>query len=297
METSDGSVLRIAVAQSTGSQDPSEAEIRANGKHVRELMRQAHDQGARLILFPEGALSGYPSKHLMSRTSPEAGPADWDKADWLVLRAELDETIALAGELELWTVIGSIHRLTGSNRPHNSVYVISAAGELVDRYDKRLLSFTEISHLYTPGTAPVVFDVEGYRFGCAVCIEVNYPELFLEYERLGVDCVLFSSYSEDPMFGVLAQGHAAGNSYWLAFSVPAQYSPSVPAGVIAPNGEWVARGSTDGLPDVVLFDLDPSAPDAEEAVTYRRPWRLKARSGLYNEHFVTDPRSQTKTLP
>src|SRR5208283_2672557 len=44
-------------------------------------------------------------------------------------RDELAATVALAGELRLWTVLGSIHRLTPPHRPHNSLYVISNRGE------------------------------------------------------------------------------------------------------------------------------------------------------------------------
>src|SRR5207253_6081540 len=50
------------------------------------------------------------------------------------------------------------------------------AGAIVTRYDKRLLSRTEAAYMYTPGTAPTVFDVDGYRFGTALCIEIQYPE-------------------------------------------------------------------------------------------------------------------------
>ena len=248
-----------------------------------------------MIQFAEGAISSYPDKHLMSSTSPDLGPADWTKADWPVLEEELQRTAELAGELGLWTVLGSIHRLTEPHRPHNSLYVISDTGELVHRYDKRLISFSELSYLYTPGVTPLVFDVDGWRFGGAICIEINYPELFLEYERLGVDCVLVSSFSEDPRFGVLAQGHAAGNSYWVSFSVPAQCSPAVPSGVVDPDGQWFAQGPADGTEAFVIADLDPAVSEAAGvAVRYRRPWRQKVRAGVYNEHFVTDPRTQDR---
>ncbi|MGW3046272.1 hypothetical protein ACWC9T_41345 [Kitasatospora sp. NPDC001159] len=52
---------------------------------------------------------------------------------------------ALAGELGLWTVFGSLHLLTPPRRPHNSLYVVSDHGDLVARYDKRFLSNTELS--------------------------------------------------------------------------------------------------------------------------------------------------------
>jgi predicted amidohydrolase len=63
--------------------------------------------------------------------------------------------------------------LSGPNRPHNSLYVVSDQGAVVERYDKRFLSHTEVRFLYTPGTRPVVFEVDGFRFGTVLCIEVD----------------------------------------------------------------------------------------------------------------------------
>jgi predicted amidohydrolase len=289
--------FRIAVAQAIGSENPDAPNIRANGIQVRDLMQQAHNQGARLIQFHEGALSGYPSKHLMSSLGPnQLGESDWTKVAWDTLKEELEAIQALARRLKLWTVLGSVHPLTPPHRPHNSLYVISDEGKLATRYDKRLISNTEILYMYTPGQEPIVFEVDGLRFGCVICIEINYPELFMEYERLGVDCVLFSTYSKDPMFGIEAQGHAASNSYWITFSPPAQGSHAVPAGVIAPNGSWITQGPTDGRPAIVIADLDPSLPEAKESIQYRRPWRRTARSDIYEKRHVTDSRSQDKTI-
>jgi predicted amidohydrolase len=111
----------------------------------------------------------------------------------LLGKQELAAIARLAGELRLWTVLGSVHPLTPPHRPHNSMYVISDRGELVTRYDERLLSSTKLSFMYTPGSGPVTFEADGLRFGCAMGIEVHFPELFAEYERLDVDGVLFSS--------------------------------------------------------------------------------------------------------
>ncbi|MGY4771339.1 carbon-nitrogen hydrolase family protein [Kribbella sp. CWNU-51] len=94
---------------------------------------------------------------------------------------------------------------TVGHRPHNGLYVISDAGELVDRYGKRFCSHTEINHFYSPGSDPVVFDVDGYRFGCMICVEVNFPHLFSQYERLGVECLLLSAYPVDSIFELKAR--------------------------------------------------------------------------------------------
>jgi predicted amidohydrolase len=138
----------IAAAQSIVNREP-----RQNGREIRSLMQRAHDAGARLVHFPEGAMSSYQTR---------------ERHDWGALHEELELTAKLAGRLKLWTVLGSDHRLTSPNRPHNSLYVISDSGDLVARYDKRLCSFNEINNYYSPGRNPVVFSADGFQFGCAL---------------------------------------------------------------------------------------------------------------------------------
>ncbi|MEV7817029.1 MULTISPECIES: nitrilase-related carbon-nitrogen hydrolase [Streptomyces] len=133
--------LRLAVAQSTVPEDPTDsANLRASGTEIRRLMREASAAGARLVQFPEGAIT-YPGKHAMSSGPP--GPlaaADWSRVDRSVMRGQAQSVADLAGELELWVVFGSLHPLTPPHRPHNSLYVVSDEGALVARYDKRYLS-------------------------------------------------------------------------------------------------------------------------------------------------------------
>lgn len=214
--------IRIAAAQSPVSDDPA-----VNGEAVRHLMRQACEEGARLIHFPEGAICGYVAEPMAA--GPEA------------VRRQLQLTAGLAGELGLWVVAGAVHYLTPPHWPHNSLYVISDRGQPVGRYDKRMCSHTELTRRYSPGFESLVFEAGGFRFGCALCIEVNFPEIFLDYRERNVDCILFSSFSEDPIFEILARGHAAAHNYWTSISVPAQCSTAMPAAVIGPHGYPLAR--------------------------------------------------------
>ncbi|WP_280728166.1 carbon-nitrogen hydrolase family protein [Kitasatospora sp. MAA4] len=290
-------IVRLAVAQTPASEDPRDVDaLRESGRQVRALMREASARGARIVHFPEGAIC-FPNKLVMSADGPDAvGPADWDRCQWPVLQAELAAIAALAGELRLWTVIASAHRLTEPHRPHNSLYVISDRGEVVTRYDERLLSNTKVSYLYTPGVSPVTFDVDGVRFGCLLGVEIHYPELFAEYERLDVDCVLFSTTGVRPgNAAAQARGHAAANSYWVSFSVPTQHSATAPSGVIAPNGDWLGRCPADGSPSLAVVDLDDGCEAAAESVTYARAWRRESRAGLYAGRQVSDPRSEDRT--
>ncbi|MBA4012646.1 MAG: carbon-nitrogen hydrolase family protein [Phenylobacterium sp.] len=272
--------LRIAIAQTPVGFDP-----RANGAAIRAQMRQAAEAGARLIQFTEGAMSGYPSgegKRVL---------AGWD-VDWAVLRDELEATSALAAELGLWAVVGANHPLTPPNRPHNSLYVISDRGELVGRYDKRLLSYTEVTDWYVPGLRLLTFEVDGFRFGCLLCIEIQFPELFVEYAAEGVDVVLLSTFSRDPMFALQAQGHAACGAFWLGFSVPAQCSAAAPSGLVGPDGRWISKALPDGRGGLVIADLDRRSEPLRGALDYARPWRVRARMGdLHRAARVVDPRS------
>jgi len=154
--------------------------------------------------------------------------------------------------------------------------------------------------MYSPGTNPITFEVDGYRFGCALGMESHFPEVFSEYERLDVDCVLLSSTGEGTgspgVFATEVQGHAATNSCWVSYAPAAQHSMIAPAGVVAPGGQWLARCPANGTAAVVVVDLDDESEGVAGALQEARSWRRKARAGVYDTHIVRgDPRSAEKT--
>lgn len=291
-------LLRLAVAQTQVPEDPADSSaLRESGAQIRSLMIEAHASGATLAQFPEGAVV-YPGKHVMSSAGPTTlAEADWSRAKWDVIRTEAEAIAGLAAELKLWTAFGSPHPLTPPRRPHNSLYIISPDGAVITRYDKRFLSNTEVTWMYTPGISPVVFEVEGLRFGCALCIEAHFPEVFAEYEQLDADCVLLSVMVDDPVRPVIAQAYAALYNYWIGYSTPAQYSHTAPAGIVAPSGHWIARCPANGQPGIAVADLDPCGEsDIDIAVRLARPWRRTARAGLYDSRQAPeDPRSGNRT--
>jgi predicted amidohydrolase len=275
--------IRIAVAQGVGTQTPPNgASIRHQGSRARELMARAADGGARLILFTEGALSTYPDKRWMSRDPDRVAESDWSRLDWAVLADELAATIEHAGELGLWAVVGSVHREAGHARPFNSLYVISETGHLADRYDKRFLSPTESTFMYAAGDQPTVFEVDGFRFGCALCIEANLPEVFIEYESLGTDCVLLASYTDapagDPLGSSRSMALASLTGMWIAFAAPGIAAGTAASCVASPDERWLVRGRPDGTPQVQFADLDPQAMGASYDRGYRY-WRACNRNG------------------
>jgi predicted amidohydrolase len=255
------------------AQTPITSDVRQNGEHIRAAMEQAAAAKARLVHFAEGALSGYVKSQVQS----------WQDVDWAAVSEELAEIMNLAAKLGVWVVVGCNHRLAEPAWPQNSLYVISDQGTVVARYSKRFCSHAEVTAWYTPGSDPVTFEVDGIRFGCALCIEVCFPELFAEYETLKVDCVLLSAYSTDPVHRLMARAHAATNCFWVSVAVPAQCSGNLPGMVIGPNGSVISEGMPGSI-DLVLSPLDGSAAQFEIALRYARPWRAKARKLEIYQH-------------
>ncbi len=249
------------------------------------MMALAAQADAALVQFPEGALSGYVKAQINT----------WGDVDWHAQRAELELILQAAQRLGVWVVLGCNHRLTAPSRPHNSLYVISPGGRIETRYDKRRCSNAEISDWYSPGFEPIVFDAGGFRFGCALCIEIQFPELFTEYERLGADAVLFSSYSRDPIFAVQAQGYAAATTLWISMVVPAACSDVAPSRLIGPNGRELARCRVDARSEFAIAMLDRTDPALDVALTKARPWRATARLGdIYRNRRIDDERSRDR---
>ena len=217
----------------------------------------------------------------MSELGPDqVGPSDWTKAEWAVLQEELDRITVLSRELGIWTVIPSVHQLPGGVRPHNSMYVVSDEGKVVARYDERTLSTAKVTYMYTPGTEPVTFEVDGYRFGLTLGMDVHFPELFSAYDQLDVDGVLVS-YSttgtpKNDRAATEARGHAAANCYWISLAVAANPESDIDSGVIDDMGDWVAEAPSDSRPAIGVGELNRDqglSPAAHD-------WRRQARSRI-----------------
>ena len=171
-------------------QFPTSADVDGNYRHISNLMKLARDRGAGVAHFPEACLSGYAGADLESYAG----------FDWQLLRERTLDLIRLAGELRLWLLLGSAHRLSSTHKPRNSLYIINSAGELVDRYDKRFCAGDEsestgdLAH-YTSGSHFTVFDIEGVRCGALICHDYRYPELYREYKRQGVQLMFHSFHA------------------------------------------------------------------------------------------------------
>lgn len=255
--------MRLAVAQSPILADPQ-----ANAAAITDLIARAAAAGARLVHFPEAALSGYVKSEIRS----------WADVDWAELDGALDRVREACAAHRVWAAVGCNHREEGLRRPLNAIHVISDRGEFAGRYDKRFCSNTEINDWYAAGRELLVVEIDGLRFGFLLCIEVNFPELVQEYERLDVDCLLLSAYAEDPIFRVIAEGHAACNCLFVSYSVPANASAAQPSAFIGPDGK-ILGSCVPGKVDLLVMEIDSGDARWDIPLRKARPWRRHARMG------------------
>jgi len=214
------------------------ASIGRNANSMGAFLREAKEAGAEIVHFSECALSGY-----VGTDFPNFEGYDWDK-----LKQETLGLMALAGELGLWVVVGSTHRLTPPNKPHNSLYLIDAEGRIADRYDKRFGTPGDVRRL-TSGNRFVTFTLNGVKCALLICFDLRFPELYRELYKQGVHCIFQSFYNarqsgpsvHTHIMRQTMQCRAATNHFWVSMSNSSGYYSPYPSCFIQPDGMIVSQ--------------------------------------------------------
>jgi predicted amidohydrolase len=274
--------LRVASCQF-----PVTADIKSNYHYIEAQMIEAKLRKADVVHFPECALSGYPGTDMMTLEG-----FNWDE-----LHSMTDSVMGLAKKLNIWVVMGSLHKLSGRNKPHNSLYVITPEGKVLDRYDKRFCTGTDLQYC-SPGDHFVTFNINGVKCGLLICYDIRFPELYREYRKLGCDLIFQSFYNARQDKGsihpvimhISAQAHAATNYFYM--SLTNSSSPeSWPCYFITPDG-LVQNNLTPNVPGILISDVDIS----EQYYDASREYRQDAMSGKLNSgETVKDPLSSDRS--
>jgi len=139
------------------------------------LIRQAAGQGAELIATPEMTtlLDRKPGAVFEKSTTEEADPG-------------LAAFRALAAELQVTLLIGSIAIRAGDGKCANRSFLIGPDGEIVAWYDKIHMFDVQLnagniyreSDSFAAGGEAVIADLPAARLGMTVCYDVRFPDPF-----------------------------------------------------------------------------------------------------------------------
>ena len=152
--------IRVAACQI----DPQLGEVDRNLERIERVVDYAAQTGARLIVLPEAAVTGYVFESL-------------DEALTVAQRASAvaEQRLAdLALKHAVALVVGSLE--AEAREVFNIALVFAEDGRRY-RYRKMHLPFLGVDRFATPGPdAPEVYDLAGMRVGVLICYDLRFPE-------------------------------------------------------------------------------------------------------------------------
>lgn len=249
-------MVQVAVAQI----DPHIADTPYNLDLIERYLRDAAGAGARLVVFPECAVSGYVYGSL-----DEAR----DVAEPVPGRVS-DRMVSLAQALDVYSVVGMLERV--GKAVYNSAILVGPIG-IEAIYRKTHLLCLGVDRFTSPGTIPfAVHQLPFAAVGILICYDLRFPEparlLALQGAQIIVlptnwpqssviqpDVFTRSRAAENRVFVVAAD--RVGTERGTRFLGRSQ--------VVAPDGAVLTEGSP-VEPQLLLADIDPAWADVKNVV-------------------------------
>jgi NAD+ synthase (glutamine-hydrolysing) len=158
-------------------------DVKGNAQRIVQAARDAHAQGARMLVTPELALCGYAAEDLFLRPGFIAD-----------CEAQVQSiALALADLSDFWLFLGHPQSANDAHgRVHNRVSVLQA-GQVLAHYNKRVLpndSVFDEQRYFVAGDAPLVLNVHGLRVGVLICEDAWHAAPALDCQQAGAQLLL-----------------------------------------------------------------------------------------------------------
>ncbi|MFD0860402.1 nitrilase-related carbon-nitrogen hydrolase [Roseovarius aquimarinus] len=165
-------MTRIAVFQMSAAIDPAVRTAR-----VIEAMKEAAEGGARLVIAPELALSGYGRGPVLAQEAQRPDGA-WARA------------LGAAAARHDISVIAGFPEDAGGTRHISALMIDRAAPDAAHVYRKGCLYGDYERGIFTAaGPSTVIVPMEGLNVGCLICYDVEFPENVRRLALAGADLV------------------------------------------------------------------------------------------------------------
>ncbi|SDU16188.1 carbon-nitrogen hydrolase family protein [Stappia sp. ES.058] len=244
--------MKIALVQMDASQTGPTSRMAV----MEQATAQAASQGARVIVFPELAVSGYGAGEDIASL---AGGPDGDHIRFLTRLASTTGCALVAGLA-----------LKDGSRVRNAAVFVTSEGEVSAYYKIHLYGDYEKALFARGEQQPPLVTFEGVRFGLLVCFDVEFPERVRDLAARGADAVLVPTALPKSEAGAFIAGsvipvRAFENQLFIVYAnhcgADARFAYQGRSCLAAPDGQFLARASGDAA-DIVFADIDITAYDA-----------------------------------
>jgi predicted amidohydrolase len=223
--------------------------IQENVPRIAEFIMKCAADGARVVVFPECALSGYYEKAIVNLT------------EYQIREAEKQVATACS-EAGVYAIVGLPWRQNG--KLFNSASVINPEGKVIERYHKIQLAESwpdEGDHLS-------VFSIDSIPCSIIICHDERYPELVRLPVLAGAKVVFYVSHesgikeqSKIVPYRAQIQARAVENNVFVIQSnAPANADSTGSNGhsrIIAPDGNLISEARVFSE-DILMAEIDPS---------------------------------------
>ncbi|MEN3353564.1 MAG: deaminated glutathione amidase [Betaproteobacteria bacterium] len=252
--------FRVACLQMQTSND-----LTANLDTVGTMARTAAGNGAQFVLTPEYTLMMDGSGRVMRERALEADG-----------KPALPDLQALAKELSVWMLVGSLTLKTGADRIANRSYLIGANGGVVASYDKIHMFDVTLpdgkvireSSAYCPGDQATMADTPWGKIGLTVCYDLRFPHLYRALAKAGARYLTIPSSFQRATGKVhwhtLIKARAIENACFVFAPAmcgehPGNRTTYGHSLIVDPWGDVLADGGDE--PGIVYADIDPARVD------------------------------------
>ncbi|MFH1707448.1 MAG: nitrilase-related carbon-nitrogen hydrolase [Planctomycetota bacterium] len=242
-----------------------------NRRGLEKLIRQAAGGGARIVVLPEAAISGYMTHDL--RQSWQVGDRSASPGVYGITPASVAETVpgpstdafgALARELNLYLTVPLIETDPKTGRYFNTLVLVGPAGTILAHYRKlHPWPFAECGWAVEGDRGLAYVDTPYGRLGLLICFDMNFEPANLA--AAGVDMVLYAIAWVDKKDGTwftreLPRIAGANHMHIIAanWSVPEEpvWAGYGQTRIIDRTGRIAAAAGADTGNAVVMTDLD-----------------------------------------
>ncbi len=243
-------------------QMPISGNIQTNIKHIKNAVAEAKKEHARVIVFPETALSGFFED-------------DIKNIDWKELKSGMEEIANLAKRNDMYIIYGTVTK-SSFEKPFNSALVINPQGICIETYHK---TFPE--KYFEPGEKLSLFTIDGIPCTMIICHDSRYPELVRVPVMAGARICFYLSYEVNgkeearrkrDSYQAQSVARAVENGIWYvqANAIGPFDGEKISLGnsIIANNYGEIVSKAPEMLPKIIFanIDVDVLKPQTNPAV-------------------------------